>query len=117
MFPRTGIVTYRLKNLEIVIDHHGGDASETRLCLVSDMYRKYIKNMSFSQPLNVMDLGANGGGFPLMLYADGYTFRNLTCVEMNPRTFARLQFNILHNLPIKTCLINGAICGERKSLR
>ncbi len=116
-FPRTGIVTYRRGNLEVIVDHLGGDATGTRMCLVSDMYSQYIRDMVISEKLVVLDIGANGGGFPLRLHLDGYSIQQLTCVEMNPNTFARLQLNLFRNLALEPCLINGAIYGEKTSLK
>ena len=116
-FPRTGIVTYRRGNIEVIVDHLGGDATGTRMCLVSDMYSRYIRDMVVSEKLNVLDIGANGGGFPLRLLLDGYSMQQLTCVEMNPNTFARLQLNLYRNLALEPCLINGAIFGKKTSLK
>jgi FkbM family methyltransferase len=64
--------------------------------------------------LTVFDLGANGGGFPLMLLLSGKRFSKLVCVEMNPNTFRRLQYNISRNVEGETVLIQGAVCGSRR---
>ena len=116
-FPRTGIVTYRRGNIEVIVDHLGGDAAGTRMCLVSDMYSQYFRDMVLSEELSVLDIGANGGGFPLRLHLEGYTVGQLTCVEMNPNTFARLQLNLYRNLALTPCLINGAIFSEKTLLK
>src|SRR4051812_27725218 len=66
-----GMFVYRKGQLEILVDHRGGDQTGTRMCIVSDMYRKYLPLFSVTQPANVLDLGGNGGGFPLMLKLAG----------------------------------------------
>lgn len=71
LFRGTGLAVYKLDGREILVDHRGGDENGTRLCFVSDMYKKYLKVMRLSGPINVLDLGANGGGFPLMLVTAG----------------------------------------------
>ena len=115
LFRRTGLAVYRMKGREILVDHRGGDENGTRLCLASDMYKKYLKVMKFSGPINVLDLGANGGGFPLMLVLAGVPLKRVVCVEMNPQTFTRLQFNIARNVQGDHRVINAAVCGARRT--
>ena len=97
LFPKTGLIVYRRKNVEVLIDHLAGDVNGMRMCLVSDMYYRYVKKMNLPSKLSVFDIGANSGGFPLMLKLNNFEIENLTCVEMNPNTFARLQLNIQKN--------------------
>ncbi|HET8612494.1 MAG TPA: FkbM family methyltransferase [Sphingomonas sp.] len=111
-FRSTGLTTYRLDGLEFVVDHKGGDENGTRACLVSDMYRGLVAAMKFDGPVTLLDIGANGGGFPLMLKASGLTLRKVAAVELNPRTFGRMQLNVVQNLDAETMLVSGAICGE-----
>ena len=108
---QTGLLTYRKGRLEILVDHHGGDESGTRICLVSDMYRKHLNGMAANGRVRVLDLGANGGGFPLMLLLDGYDVAQVVCVEMNPPTALRLQVNLNTNLNGCAVGINAAVCG------
>jgi FkbM family methyltransferase len=112
MFRSTGIITYRKNGMEIVVDHHGGDEVGTRACLVSGMYRRLLPMMTFDGQINLIDIGANGGGFPLMLADAGYTLNKIVAVEMNPRVFARMQLNVTQNLDVKSYLFNAAIAGE-----
>jgi FkbM family methyltransferase len=116
LFRGTGLAVYRMNGREILVDHRGGDENGTRLCLVSDMYKKYLRVMKFSGPINVLDLGANGGGFPLMLVLAGIPLKRVVCVEMNPQTFTRLQFNIARNVQGDHRVINAAVCGTRRTL-
>jgi len=110
---RTGLVTYRKGSLEVLVDHHGGDENGTRACLVSDMYRKHLQVMGLSGPLRVLDLGANGGGFPLMLLLDGFDVVQAVCVEMSPSTAQRLIVNLDTNLNERAVGINAAVCGAK----
>jgi FkbM family methyltransferase len=116
-FRRTGILTYRKGDMEIVVDHHGGDETGTRECLTSPMYPALLKDLTLRGPLTVFDIGANGGGFPLMLLDAGLRVERVAAVEMNPRTFGRMQLNLLQNLDGETCLINAAICGAPTTLK
>lgn len=107
---RTGLVTYRKQGLEILVDHRGGDQNGTRSCLVSDMYRRHLDGMAIKGPVRVLDIGANGGGFPLMLRLAGYDLAQVVCVEMNPPTYLRLLVNLATNIGGQATGINAAVC-------
>jgi len=108
---KTGLVTYRKGTLEILVDHHGGDQNGTRACIVSDMYQKHLSAMTTNGSVRVLDLGANGGGFPLMLLLNGFDVAQAVCVEMNPSTALRLCVNLETNLNGRAIGINAAVCG------
>ena len=108
---KAGLLVYRKDDLEILIDHRGGDENGTRACIVSDMYRKYVPLFSLQGPINVLDIGANGGGFPLMLKLAGVKLASVVCVEMNPATYSRLLVNLGSNLGHPAVAINAAVCG------
>ena len=111
MFDRnTGLVVYRKNQLEFVVDHKGGDENGTRLCLTSDMYRKYLSSFSLPNQVRVLDLGANGGGFPLMLRAQGILIGRVVCVEMNPPVAGRLKLNLAMNFGSVAIAVNAAVC-------
>jgi FkbM family methyltransferase len=115
-FPHEKINIYRYKGLEILTDHSAGDANGAREVLTTPMYRQYLAQMDLNGPLNVLDIGSNNGGFPLLLRSEGLAFKKLTCVEMNPKTFSRLRFNVERNFECEAELINGAVCGQRQVL-
>jgi FkbM family methyltransferase len=115
-FRKHGALIYKKGKLNILIDHGSGDASGTRDCIVSDMYRRYIPMLRADRPLVVIDCGANGGGFPLMLLANGLQLKRLACVEMNPNTFARLRFNISRNVQAEQVVLNAALCSDGRTL-
>jgi FkbM family methyltransferase len=108
---RAGLVIYRKKGMEILIDHLGGDCNGTRAVLTTDMYSKYLGNFVLNGPVRVLDLGANGGGFPLMLRVAGIPVDRAVCVEMNPLTYERLRLNLANNLGPAGVAINAAVCG------
>lgn len=116
LFRQTGILTYRRHGMEILVDHHGGDEAGTRACMVSDMYRCLFPAMRLTEPLTLLDIGANGGGFPLMLADAGYTLGKVAAVEMNPRVFARMQVNITQNLDVEGRFFNVAVCGQPQAI-
>ncbi len=115
-FSREKINIYRYKGLEILEDHFAGDANGARALLTSPMYRQYLEEMDLAGPLNVLDMGANNGGFPILLKSEGLEIKKLACVEMNPQTFSRLRFNIERNFDCEFELINGAVCGEHRTI-
>jgi FkbM family methyltransferase len=106
-----GLLVYRKDNLEILIDHRGGDENGTRACIVSSMYRRYVPLLNLGRPANVLDIGANGGGFPLMLKLSGVQLASVVCIEMNPATYSRLLLNVQSNLGFSAVAINAAVCG------
>jgi FkbM family methyltransferase len=108
---KTGFVAYRKKGFDILVDHRGGDQCGTRMCIATDMYRKYLPQFNLTGPVRVLDLGANGGGFPLMLRIAGVELARAVCVEMNPLTFLRLHLNLTTNLGPSAVAINAAVCG------
>jgi FkbM family methyltransferase len=108
---KTGFVAYRKKGFDILVDHRSGDQCGTRMCIATDMYRKYLPSFELTGPIRVLDLGANGGGFPLMLSIAGIELERAVCVEMNPLTFHRLQLNLATNLGDKAVAINAAVCA------
>jgi FkbM family methyltransferase len=116
LFFKSSLNIYTYKGMKILIDHDGGDACGTRLCLATDMYKKYLPHMSLPGKIAVLDLGANGGGFPIMLKAEKIMINKLVCVEMNPFTWQRLAFNIKSNFECESHCLNLAITGENKVL-
>ena len=115
-WPHQALVVYRLGRLEFLVDHAGGDQNGTRACLTSGMYDKALEGLSKTTPLNVLDLGANGGGFVLSLLAKGFTLGSTMCVEMNPNTFQRLHFNAMRNVPGRKLALNAAAWSDNAQL-
>ncbi len=110
---KTGFVAYRKNGLDILIDHRGDDENGNRGCVLPPTCIASICLSScYLDPIRgVLDLGANGGGFPLMLQIAGVELTRIVCVEMNPMTFQRLQLNLATNLGSQGVAINAAVCG------
>ena len=111
LYRKMGLLVYCKNNLEILVDHLGGDENGTRECIVGDMYRKYVPLFNLPQPARVLDIGANGGGFPLMLMLEGVKLASVVSVEMNPATYSRLLVNLMSNIGPSAIGINAAVCG------
>lgn len=112
-FDRKSRLFYRIGNLDFLVDHGAGDTNGARLCVASTVYKRFLPKMRLGDSVSLFDLGANSGGFPLLLLASGKRLSKVVCVEMNPNTFLRLQFNILSNVRGEVSLIQGAVCGRR----
>ncbi len=117
LFPKETLLVYRKDDLEFLVDHAGSDHNGTRLCLISDIYTRFLPFMELPETIAVFDLGANGGGFPLMLHLQGKRFSRLVCVEMNPNTFQRLRYNITRNIKGDIDLEHAAVCGNNQQLK
>lgn len=115
-FPNQSAVIYKYKGLNILIDQFAGDANGAREVLTSNMYRKYLGVLSKEKKLNVLDLGSNNGGFPLLIKSEGFQIAKVVCLELNPKTAIRLKFNIEHNFESNAFALNQAICGSNRIL-
>ncbi|MEP6923408.1 MAG: FkbM family methyltransferase [Pyrinomonadaceae bacterium] len=115
-FAKEKLHIYRYKGLEILVDHAAGDANGAREVLTSAMYRRFLPLMKLQGAINVLDLGGNNGGFPLLLKAEGIEIKKVVSVELNPKTFSRLRFNLERNLDCEIVAINAALCGEEREL-
>ena len=115
-FRKTGLTVYKIGTLEFVVDIRGGDVNGVRSVVASGMYRDLLPPELWNSAITVLDVGANAGGFPLMLAAAGISIKTLACVEMNPNTFQRLQFNTAHNFGPDVVCLNAAVCGRPRIL-
>jgi FkbM family methyltransferase len=115
-FRHERINIYRLKGMNILVDHRAGDANGAREVIVSPMYRQFIPQMKLDAPANVLDIGANNGGFSLMLRANDVRLKKVVAVELNPNTFTRLRFNLERNAGCEIAALNAAVCGETREL-
>jgi FkbM family methyltransferase len=116
LFRKQGLTIYRYNELEVLIDHSGGDQNGTRACITSGMYKQHFHHLSQSSPLNVFDLGANGGGLFISLISTNHRIACYSGVEMNPATFQRLTFNVNRNCSDKNHLFNAAAWKENTTL-
>ena len=114
---KSGWTVYSKGRLRFLVDHESGDQNGTRDCLTHPMYRDLLRTMQLPKELRVFDLGANGGGFPLLCLDQGHTLAALACVEVNPWTFSRLSLNVLHNVGTHARLMHAAVGGGERLLR
>lgn len=112
IFPREPVLVYRLGAITFVEDHAGGDANGAREVLTTSMYTDHLRHMRPQAPMNVLDIGANNGGFPMLLQHLGLPLRRVVSVELNPRTCTRLRFNLDRNIGAPHEAVNGALCGR-----
>lgn len=115
-FRREKVLIFRYKGIEFINDVAGGDNNGARDVLATPMYSRLMPLMRLSGKLNVLDLGANNGGFPLLLLAQGFEFNRSVSVELNPNTFQRLRFNLERNLNGCSMAVNAAICGTNRKI-
>ena len=113
---RLGWTIYAKGRLKFLVDHLAGDQNGTRDCIAGPMYRELFKEMQLPRQLRLLDLGANGGGFPLLCLDLGFEFSSLTCVEVNPFTHARLTLNIRQNVGLQPKILNVAIGGHPREI-
>jgi len=116
LFPSERLNIYRFRGMQFLTDHDAGDANGAREVLTSPMYRDLLAAVDLNGPINVLDLGGNNGGFPLLLKAIGYEIRKVVSVELNPRTFVRLHFNLHRNLPGEVHALNAAVCDTNEKI-
>lgn len=113
---RLGWTIYSKGRLKFLVDHHAGDQCGTRDCIAGPMYRELFKEMQLPRQLRLLDLGSNGGGFPLLCLDLGFELANLTCVEVNPFTHSRLSLNIRQNVGLRPKILNVAVGGHPREL-
>lgn len=119
-FRNTSLTVYRRGDLEFIVDAGSGDVNGIRRVLTSGMYKDFLQSpkckVLWDSADSVLDLGANAGGFSLLLAELGISIKTLVCVEMNPHTFRRLEFNVTHNLNCDVTCLNAAVCGQKQTL-
>lgn len=120
IFRRTKFIPYLKNGMEILVDHAGGDTNSIRACLVTKMYGPfidYLKKKNTKRPFSIIDLGANAGGFSLMLKDKKIEISKIVAVEMNPLTFSRMQLNLLTNLGPSAICLNRIVAAEHGFLK
>ncbi len=110
-FRDTSVQVHRIGDKHMILDHRAADAGSIRGCVSSPMYWDLLDKVKLPRNLTVLDVGANVGGFPFLLHARKHELKSLTCVELNPSTFVRLQFNVLSNWP-KATVLNRAVTSQ-----
>lgn len=115
---RRGMATYRFRGAEILLDHRSGDhCGGARSVFATDEYKQFLSRLKFAGPLNVLDLGAHVGSFPILLMVLGLPIGRLVCVEPNPATLPKLQFNLQRNLGDTAVVLNEAAGGTPGTMK
>ena len=113
-FRKTGLQVLRYNGLDILLDHRADDAGSIIRCLCQDMYRPLLADLPKDKPLNVLDVGANAGGFSLLVLSE-LQVAKLVAIELNPNTTHRARFNIESACPNATA-INAAVTCDGRAL-
>jgi FkbM family methyltransferase len=116
LFRRQAADIYILDGRPILVDYSGGDASSTRDVIVSPMYRSLLSHLAPSTIKAVVDLGANSGGFVILLRHLGARLSRVVAAEMNPSTAIRLRYNLSKNLTCPYSVVQAAITTHREGL-
>ena len=111
-FRKSSLKVLRIGDIQAVVDHRGADTASICHCLGTDAYKQFLSLIDLSGSLNIADIGANVGGFSLLLKYLNCEINNLICIEMNPNTFARLQMNIRTNFGPEAKVVNAAMCAH-----
>ncbi len=117
VFRNTTLQVHRIGAVQMVVDHRYSDAGSLRTCVSSPMYARLLDRVELPCKISVLDVGANVGGFALLLVAREHVFRRLVCVEMNPFTAEGLRFNVLTNFPDVATVVNLAVAARSHVLR
>lgn len=112
LFRRQRFNLYQYKSLEMICDSYSGDNGSIRGCLATKMYKQFLESISLNGKLCVMDIGANVGGFSLLMMSQELRFEQLLCIELNPNTYERLRFNVLMNCKDPVKILNAALCSN-----
>jgi FkbM family methyltransferase len=89
---------YRINGVDALADHRTGDhLGGLRGVLASSEYRSLLAEIPLDTVKTVVDLGANVGGFTLLLKVLGAPLERVVCVEPGPASRVKLQFNLQHN--------------------
>jgi FkbM family methyltransferase len=115
---------YRTGSMEILMDKAAGDQSGARYVLTSPMYRQFLpaiitslaSNNGQQQAINILDIGANVGGFTLLLALENIALQKVVAVELHPATFVRLRLNLERNVSAETRCINAAVYTKNEPL-
>lgn len=110
-----GLQVLKVVDLNLLVDHRAADVGSLAACRPDGAYGRMIRSMKLPVAPSVLDVGANVGGFPVLLRLLGVRPRRIVCVELNPRTFARLRLNVEGNFEAAEVL-NVGVTSDGRSL-
>jgi FkbM family methyltransferase len=112
LFNGKSLRVYRLHGVDAIADHRTGDhLGGIRAVLASSEYRCLLQQIPLDTVHTVMDLGAHVGGFTLLLKTLQAPLERVICVEPNPVSRIKLQFNLAHN-GVSAEVFAGAVANE-----
>jgi len=106
---------FRMGGREILVDHSAADLGSIGACRPDGAYGRLLKQSKVSNSPTVLDLGANIGGFPILLRLLGYEIAQLVSVELNPSTVRRLTWNATAIVP-SALVLNRALTADGRSV-
>lgn len=116
IFSRQPLQVYRKGKINVVSDKSKGDVMGMRNVITAPMYRVFLKEMQLPEKISLLDVGANVGGFAIMMKLNGHDPVKYVGVEMHPQNFSRLSMNILNNFTGQPQLLNQAVYNENGSI-
>lgn len=112
------MATYRYRGAEVLLDHRSGDhCGGARCVFATDEYKQFLSRLPLAGPLNVLDMGAHVGSFPILLKVLGLQIGRLVCVEPNPVTLPKLEFNLRRNVAEVHTVVNEAVGGTAGTMK
>jgi FkbM family methyltransferase len=109
-----GMQVLVIDGVSALVDHRASDLGSLSTCSPSGFYGEAIRKMALPTSPTVLDLGANIGGFPILLKRLGFKPAKGVCVELNPLTYARLTLNLHESLPSFEALNRGITADGRE---
>jgi FkbM family methyltransferase len=106
------VIIYKMNGNSYLVDHRGDDTNGLRACLTTGMYRDLLATLPVQPNWNVIDIGANTGGFIALLVSMGMRIQSVIAVELNPVVYARLSFNIKFNHTFPARIVNAGISAQ-----
>ena len=110
-----GLRVMVIDGVEVLVDLRAADTGSLSACRPEGAYGQLLERLEVPKSPRVLDLGANIGGFPLLLKMLGYEVARLVCVELNPRTSRRLAWNATAVLP-DAVVLNRALTADGRSI-
>jgi FkbM family methyltransferase len=117
LFRAHPIVSYLWKNRWILVcDTRYSDHYSPQSLLADKEYSDWLKACVRNGECSYVNIGAHIGGFDVAIRDAADRVSKALSVEMNPRTFAALKYNLAVNGFSTVYALNAGIAGERGSV-